>query len=40
MELFRTLLMQRITFFDAHGAAELTGLISLELDAIRSFVFR
>ncbi len=40
MELFRTLLMQKISYFDRHSAAELTGLISVELDAIRSFVFR
>lgn len=39
LELFRTLLMQRIQFFDTHSASELTSLISLELDAVRSFIF-
>ena len=40
MELFRTLLMQRIPFFDRHSAAELTSLIGVELDTIRSFIFK
>ena len=40
MELFRTLLMQKITYFDKHTAGELASLISTELDTIRSFVFR
>lgn len=40
MELFRTLLMQRIEFFDRHSASELQSLISVELDAIRSFIFK
>lgn len=40
MELFRTLLMQKIEFFDRHSASELQGLLSVELDTIRSFVFR
>ena len=39
MELFRTLLMERIEFFDRHAAAELAGLLSVELDAVRAFVF-
>lgn len=39
MELYRTLLMQRITFFDRHSAAELASLISVELDLVRSFIF-
>ena len=39
MELFRTLLMERIEFFDRHAAAELAGLLSVELDALRAFVF-
>jgi len=39
MELFRTLLMQRVSYFDKHSAAELAALISVELDTIRSFVF-
>ncbi len=39
-ELFRTLLLQRIDFFDRHDAAELTALISGELDSVRSLVFK
>ncbi|MEW5307776.1 MAG: hypothetical protein WDW36_010152 [Sanguina aurantia] len=39
LELFRTLLMQRITYFDTHSASELTNLISVELDTVRQFVF-
>ncbi|EFJ41513.1 hypothetical protein VOLCADRAFT_107667 [Volvox carteri f. nagariensis] len=39
LELFRTLLMQRLSFFDRHTTAELTALISVELDAVRSFIF-
>lgn len=34
------LLMQKIEFFDQHSATRLTALISSELDAVRSFVFR
>jgi ABC-type transport system involved in cytochrome bd biosynthesis fused ATPase/permease subunit len=40
LELFRTLLMQKIEFFDRHSASELQGLLSVELDTMRSFVFR
>lgn len=40
LELYRTLLMQRISFFDSHSASELSGLISVELDAVRSFIFK
>lgn len=39
MELFRTLLMQRIEFFDRHATPELTALLSSDLDSLRSFVF-
>lgn len=39
LELFRTLLMQRLSFFDRHTTAQLTSLISVELDAVRSFIF-
>ncbi|KAG2451200.1 hypothetical protein HYH02_003807 [Chlamydomonas schloesseri] len=39
LELFRTLLMQRLSFFDKHTTAQLTALISVELDAVRSFIF-
>jgi len=39
LELFRTLLMQKISYYDKHNASDLTGLISLELDTVRSFVF-
>eukprot|EP00798_Chlamydomonas_sp_ICE-L_P020428 gene20428-27216_t len=39
LELFRMLLMQKISYFDKHSASELTSLISVELDAMRSFVF-
>lgn len=40
LELFRTLLMQRLSFFDRHTTAQLTSLISVELDAVRSFIFK
>jgi ATP-binding cassette subfamily B (MDR/TAP) protein 10 len=40
LELFRTLLMQRIQFYDNHNATELTALISVDLDTMRSFVFK
>ncbi len=39
-ELFRTLLLQRIDFFDRHDSAELTSLISNELDSLRTLVFK
>ncbi|GBF88247.1 ABC transporter B family protein [Raphidocelis subcapitata] len=39
LELFRTLMMQKIEFFDRHSASELQGLLSVELDTMRSFVF-
>lgn len=39
MELFRTLLMQKIEFFDTHSASQLQTLISMDLDAIRTFIF-
>ena len=39
-ELFRTLLLQRIEFFDRHDPGELTALLSVELDTLRTFVFR
>ena len=38
-ELFRTLLMGKIEFFDAHSTSQLTSLISVEMDTLRSFVF-
>lgn len=38
-ELFRSLLMQRVEFFDRHPTPELTALLSSDLDALRSFVF-
>lgn len=40
LELFRTLLMQRIPYFDSHTASELSNLISVELDTVRSFIFK
>jgi ABC-type multidrug transport system fused ATPase/permease subunit len=40
MELFRTLLMQKIEFFDRHSATALQSLISTELDTIRTFIFK
>ena len=39
MELFRTLLMERVEFFDRHTSTELTSLLSIELDSLRSFIF-
>jgi len=38
-EMFRVLLMQKVEFFDRHKAAELTNLLAVELDRIRTFVF-
>lgn len=40
MELFRTLLMQKIEFFDRHSATALQSLISVELDTVRTFIFK
>lgn len=40
MELFRTLLMQKIEFFDRHSATQLQSLISVELDTVRTFIFK
>ena len=40
MELFRTLLMQKIEFFDRHSATGLQALISVELDTVRTFIFK
>ena len=40
LELFRVLLMQKIAYFDKHTANELTNLISVELDTVRSFIFK
>ena len=37
-ELFRVLLLQRVDFYDATSTAELTGLLSTELDTVRSFL--
>ena len=31
---------QRLSFFDKHTTAQLTALISVELDAVRSFIFK
>ena len=39
LEAFRTLLMQRIEFFDRHRASELTALLARDLAAVRGFVF-
>ena len=39
LELFRTLLLQKVEFFDRHNTTELTSLLSVELDTVRSFVF-
>lgn len=39
LELFRTLLLQKVEFFDRHSTSQLTSLLSVELDNIRSFVF-
>ncbi len=40
LELFRVLLMQKVSYFDKHTASELTNLISVELDTVRSFIFK
>ena len=37
-ELFRILLLQSVDFYDATSTAELTGLLSTELDGLRSFL--
>ena len=39
LELFRTLLLQKVEFFDRHNTTQLTSLLSVELDNVRSFVF-
>lgn len=38
-ETFRVLLMQPIAFFDKHGATELTNVLAVDLDTLRSCVF-
>ena len=38
--LFNTLFNTQISYFDKHTASELTNLISVELDTIRSFIFK
>jgi ABC-type multidrug transport system fused ATPase/permease subunit len=40
MELFRMLLMQKIEFFDRNSATALQSLISVELDTVRTFIFK
>ena len=37
-ELFRILLLQSVDFYDATSTAELTGLLSTELDGLRAFL--
>ena len=37
-ELFRVLLLQSVDFYDRTSTAELTGLLSSELDGVRSFI--
>ena len=39
LEIFRTLLLQKIEFFDRHSTSDLTSLLSVELDTLRNFVF-
>jgi ABC-type transport system involved in cytochrome bd biosynthesis fused ATPase/permease subunit len=39
MEVFRVLLMQPIAFFDRHGSTELTNVLAVDLDTIRSCIF-
>jgi hypothetical protein len=39
MEVFRILLMQPIGFFDRHGPTELTNVLAVDLDTIRSCIF-
>jgi ABC-type multidrug transport system fused ATPase/permease subunit len=39
MEVFRVLLMQPIAFFDRHGPSELTNVLAVDLDTIRSCIF-
>ena len=31
--------MERVEFFDRHTSTELTSLLSIELDSLRSFIF-
>lgn len=33
------MLLQKVEFFDRHNTTELTSLLSIELDNVRSFVF-
>ena len=37
-ELFRVLLLQSVDFYDRTSTAELTGLLSSELDGVRNFI--
>ena len=37
-ELYRVLLLQSVDFYDRTSTAELTGLLSSELDRVRSFI--
>jgi ATP-binding cassette subfamily B (MDR/TAP) protein 8 len=39
VEAFRSLLAQRVEFFDRHSSSQLTQLLSRDLDSIRAFVF-
>lgn len=38
-EVFRVLLMQPISFFDKHSPGDLSNILAVELDALRSFAF-
>ena len=39
LELFRTLLLQKVEFFDRHNTTELTTVRAVEIEHVRSFVF-
>lgn len=38
-EVFRVLLMQPISFFDKHSPTDLSNILAVELDSLRSFAF-
>lgn len=39
-EVFRILLLQRIAFFDKHDSTDLVQLVGMQMEEIRTFVYR
>jgi ATP-binding cassette, subfamily B (MDR/TAP), member 10 len=40
LEVFRVLLMQPISFYDRHSTAEITNSLAVDIETVRSAVFR